>query len=99
MTIWIAIMVLGLISFAVRIAPLATPKRFRESEVVSIFAAELPAALMVLLVIQSFHFHAPWVPQLLGLIMTAAVHLWRKHMLFSIACGMAAYIISSQVIA
>lgn len=63
----------------------------------------LPPAMMGLLVIYCLKgvdltSAAQWLPQLLGVAVTAAVHLWRRNTLLSIAVGTALYMILVQFV-
>ena len=63
----------------------------------------LPAAMMGLLVVYCLKgvdlaSTAQWLPQLLGVAVTAAVHLWRRNTLLSIAVGTALYMILVQFV-
>ena len=63
----------------------------------------LPLAIMTTLVIYcikgiSFAALAGWVPYLLGIAITAALHWWKRNALLSIAGGTAAYMILVQLI-
>jgi branched-subunit amino acid transport protein AzlD len=39
------------------------------------------------------------IPALAGAVVTAALHLWRRNVLLSIACGTAVYMVLSRIIA
>ena len=91
------VLMISLISVAVRVAPLATPKKWRQVKIVQILGITLPPVLMILLVFQSIQFTHPIPPQCVGILITALVHLWQRKMFLSIACGVITYILTSEV--
>ncbi len=65
---------------------------------ITLLGAQLPRAVMAMLVIYclkdvSFTAMNGWLPALLGVAATVALHLWRKQTILSIAGGTAVYML------
>lgn len=88
----LAILVMALATFATRAAPFLLLRRGAEHPLVLYLGRYLPPAVMLLLVVYCLK-DVPWdapphgLPQLLAVAVTAAVHVWRRNALLSIAAG------------
>jgi len=97
------ILAAALITWALRALPFALFARRRLPRVIVYLGHALPPAIMAVLVIYclksvdltAFPFA---LPELLGVAITAALHLWRNNTLLSIAGGTAVYMVMIRVL-
>lgn len=100
--LWIALIILAVISLALRTAPLLIPESLEKHWTVQTIGRLLPAALMVLILIHlmqetPFKAYPYGIPQLVGLAGTMGIHYWRKNLFISIATGMAVFVAASRL--
>ena len=74
------------------------PKGKQPPKFVTWLGSRLPRAVMAMIVVYclkdvSFGNAASWLPPLLGVAATAALHVWKRQMMLSIAGGTAIYMI------
>ncbi|NCL78426.1 AzlD domain-containing protein [Rhodococcus sp. YH1] len=91
-----ALIVMFLVTVGLRAAPFAALARLRESDVVGYLGAAMPAGVMVILVMYTLRDVGPatWLPAVLGLAGTVAVHLWRRSAALSTVAGTAIYVLA-----
>ncbi|MGX7732932.1 branched-chain amino acid transporter permease [Rhodococcus sp. 2H158] len=91
-----ALIVMFLVTVGLRAAPFAALARLRESDVVGYLGAAMPAGVMVILVMYTLRDVGPttWLPAVLGLVGTVAVHLWRRSAALSTVAGTAIYVLA-----
>lgn len=87
-----------------RAAPFLFFSRRKPPAALDYLQAYLPPALMTILVLSAFKdirwADAPHgIPALAGAVATAALHLWRRNVLLSIACGTAVYMVLLRALA
>lgn len=96
------IAVATLATFATRVIPFLFFERHTEHPLVQHLGRYLPAAVMALLAVIFLQRSANWSNSFPGLdavlpgLLVAAVHLWRRNALLSIAAGTAAYMAIQQ---
>jgi len=99
----LVILAAGAATMVTRFLPFAV---FRDGRSVPAFVEwlgeVLPRATMALLIVYclkdvTFASAAGWLPALLGVASTSAVHLWKKNMMLSIALGTAVYMILIRI--
>lgn len=89
----IAVVAIGAaITIALRAAPFAMTARLRSSALMADLARHLPAGIMIILVVHllgDVPLDRPMVGlrELVPVVVTVAVHLWRRHALLSMAAG------------
>lgn len=96
MRILMAVAAMALVTILTRAAPFLFFARRKPPAALDYLQKYLPPALMTILVLASFKdilwSQAPHgLPSVAAAIITALVHLWRRNVLLSIACGTAAY--------
>jgi len=92
-----AVGVAAAITFALRAVPFLLVEPLRASVTVRRLGREMPAGIMVILLIYLVHGAAaegtaPPAAQATGLALTAGLHLWRRNALLSVFAGTAAYV-------
>ena len=96
------IAVTALVIAATRFLPfLIFGEKRKTPEIVTYLGKVLPYAIMGMLVVyclKGTHFAAPegWIPALLGVAITAGLHVWKRSTLLSIIGGTAAYMLLVQ---
>lgn len=96
--------VIALVTAALRFLPFLVFGGGRKTPaVVERLGRVLPGAIMAMLVVyclKGTHFAAPegWIPALLGVAITAGLHVWKRSTLLSIIGGTAAYMLLVQQI-
>jgi branched-subunit amino acid transport protein AzlD len=93
-----AVVVSAAVTWGLRALPFAVLARLRTSAVVTYLAAVMPAGVMVILAAYCLRDlphadRARVLATLLGVAVTAALHLWRRNALLSIVGGTTTYII------
>lgn len=102
--IGITVALSALTTASIRFAPfLLFPNGKKIPAFVQWLGKQLPRAVMAMLVIYclkdvSFAEACNWLPALLGVAVTAGVHLWKKQMIFSISVGTAVYMVLLRVL-
>lgn len=94
--ILLAVAAMALVTILTRAAPFIFFARRKPPAMLDYLQVYLPPALMTILVMASFKdirwAQAPFgLPALAAAALTALIHLWRRNVLLSIACGTAAY--------
>lgn len=97
MRIVMAVVAMALVTVLTRAAPFLFFARRKPPAALDYLQIYLPPALMTILVLASFKdirwSQAPHgMPSVVAAVITALLHLWRRNVLLSIACGTAAYI-------
>ena len=96
--IFLMIFIPGLITQLLRALPFVMFGRRAISPTIRTLGATLPFAIMAVLVVYclrcvSFRRYSYGVPELIGIFITAGLHLWKRHMLLSIAAGTITYML------
>ncbi len=99
----LVLLVGGAITFLSRDLPFILFQNREVPKVVTYLGKVLPMAIMCVLIfycIKDIHFHAPggYLPYLISLALTAAVHLWKRNSFLSIACGTVCYMLLVQLV-
>lgn len=86
------------VTWALRALPFAILAPLRSSQLLPYIAERIPVGVMVILTVYTLrHVNvidpASVVPAMLGVVVTAALHLWKANMLLSIAGGTASYVL------
>lgn len=94
----ITILVAGVCTFATRVIPFAIFGNRKVPEIIKYLGKILPPAIIGVLIIycikDSYNFQLnTFLPQILGIIITAVMHLWRKNVLLSISVGTISYML------
>lgn len=94
----ITILVAGACTFATRVIPFAIFGNRKVPEIIKYLGKILPPAIIGVLIIycikDSYNFQLnTFLPQILGIIITAVMHLWRKNVLLSISVGTISYML------
>ena len=94
----ITILVAGVCTFATRVIPFAIFGNRKVPEIIKYLGKILPPAIIGVLIIycikDSYNFQlSTFLPQILGIIITAVMHLWRKNVLLSISVGTISYML------
>lgn len=92
------LLVCAIITFASRVLPFLIFRNKQVPGLVTYLGKVLPMAIMCVLVfycVRSVSFQSPggYLPEVLALAVTAAIHLWRKNTFLSIFCGTACYML------
>ncbi|MBQ3484746.1 MAG: AzlD domain-containing protein [Clostridia bacterium] len=102
--VWLAVAVIALVTALLRFLPFMIFRGGRKTPaVVERLGAVLPYAIMGMLVIyclKGVHFALPegWAPALIGCLLTAGLHVWRRNTLLSIVSGTVAYMLLVQLV-
>lgn len=100
--VWAIVAVAAVCTFLTRALPfLLFGKRQHVPPVIVYLGRMLPPAVMVTLVVYSIKdisFSAPalWLNEILCILVTIAIHLWKKNALFSITAGTLFYMVLTQ---
>lgn len=94
----ITIIVAAIFTFATRLIPFAAFGKREVPKVVKYLGDVLPPAIIGILIIycikDSYNLEVnTFAPQLIGIIATAVVHLWKKNVLLSISVGTILYML------
>ncbi|MFC7404419.1 branched-chain amino acid transporter permease [Georgenia alba] len=100
--ILLTLLVIFAVTYALRLAPFVALRRVQDSAVVDYLARSMPLGVMAILVVYTLAevdlTAAPHgVPELVGVAVTAGLHLWRRNALLSIIGGTAAYIATQSL--
>ncbi|MPV89833.1 branched-chain amino acid ABC transporter [Georgenia ruanii] len=84
------------VTYALRLAPFLALRRVRDSALVSFLGRTMPLGVMAILVVYTLSAvdltPAPHgLPEVAGVVVTAALHLWRRNALLSIVGGTGTY--------
>lgn len=93
-----AVLVSAAITWAVRAVPFLFIERLRESELLPHLGAVMPVGIMTILVFYTLRntdlgANPATVAVLLGLVVTAALHLWRRNAILSVLGGTAVHVV------
>ncbi|MEA4922579.1 MAG: AzlD domain-containing protein [Eubacteriaceae bacterium] len=99
----ITIAVVAVCTFLTRLAPFALFGRKDPPDSVMYLGKVLPAAVIAVLVVYclrniSFYHAADWMPMFIAIVITAALHIWKKNNLLSIGGGTVCYMVMVQAI-
>ncbi|KAE8763687.1 branched-chain amino acid transporter permease [Georgenia thermotolerans] len=94
--ILLTLLVIFAVTYALRLAPFLALRRVRDSALVSFLGRTMPLGVMAILVVYTLSSvdltAAPHgLPELAGVVVTAALHLWRRNALLSIVGGTGTY--------
>lgn len=102
--VWLTVAVIALVTAALRFLPFVIFGGGRKTpQVVERLGAALPSAIMAMLVVYclkgtSFASAAGWVPALIGVAVTAGLHVSRRNTLLSIVSGTVVYMLLVQLV-
>ncbi|MEU9112397.1 AzlD domain-containing protein [Streptomyces sp. NPDC048483] len=93
-----AVLTVAVITFALRAVPFVCVARLRSSAVTKYLARLMPPGFMVILVVYLLRDvplnNSPYgIPQAVALLVTTALHLWRRNAVLSIVAGTSTYIL------
>lgn len=90
---WAIILVSFAVTYALRGIPFWMAKKWKGSALLEYLAVTMPAGIMLILVIYSLQSvaQASVLATALGVVVTAAFHLWRGQALISITAGVLTY--------
>lgn len=88
-----AVLVSFAVTFTLRGLPFLLSKKQRNSQLMEYLGVTMPAGIMLILVIYSLQEVADksWVAAAIGVVVTAALHLWKGHALVSVTAGVLVY--------
>lgn len=94
----ITILVAGICTFATRVIPFAAFGNRRVPEIIKYLGKILPPAIIGVLIIycikDGYNLELnTLLPQILGIAITAGIHLWRRNVLLSISVGTISYML------
>lgn len=94
--ILLTLLVIFAVTYALRLAPFLALRRVRDSALVSFLGRTMPLGVMAILVVYTLSSvnltAAPYgLPEVAGVVVTAALHLWRRNALLSIVGGTGTY--------
>jgi branched-subunit amino acid transport protein AzlD len=92
-----ALIVMFVITVALRAAPFFALSALRGSPVVAFLGRTMPAGVMLILVMYTLRDvdSTTWLPATIGLGGTVAMHLWRRNAALSTVAGTALYLLAS----
>lgn len=96
--ILLTLLVIGAVTYALRLAPFVALRTLGESKVVAYLGRTMPLGVMAVLVVYTLSSvdltAAPHgLPELVGVAVTAALHLWRHNAMLSIVGGTGSYLV------
>ncbi|MBQ2953654.1 MAG: AzlD domain-containing protein [Clostridia bacterium] len=101
---WLMVAVIALVTAGLRFLPFLIFSGGRKTPaIIERLGAVLPAAMMAMLVVYclkgtSFATAEGWVPVLIGVAVTAGLHVWKRNTLLSIVGGTVCYMLLVQVV-
>lgn len=101
--VWMMVAVIALVTALLRFLPFAVFSGGRKTPaIIERLGAVLPHAIMAMLVVyclKGTHFTSPegWVPALIGVLVTGALHVWKRSTLLSIIGGTVVYMLLVQM--
>jgi len=99
-----AILVIAVVTFGTRVAPFILFGKGKPTPKYIVYIGNyLPPAIMAMLIIyclRNVHLYAfPFgIPEVIGVVVVAALHIWKRNNLISIIGGTAIYMIAVQVV-
>ena len=99
----LTLLVIFAVTYALRLAPFVALRRVRDSAVVDHLARTMPLGVMAILVVYTLSAvdltSSPHgMPEILGVGVTAALHLWRRNAMLSIIGGTGTYMVLLAVL-
>ena len=100
----IAILLMGIITFAIRVGPFAIFGKNKATPKYIVYIGNyLPPAVMAMLIIYclkniNLHVFPFGIPEIIGVITVAVLHIWKHNNLISIIGGTIVYMIEVQLI-
>ena len=100
--VWLTVAVIALVTAGLRFLPFVVFRGGRRTpKIIERLGAVLPRAVMAMLVVYclrsvGFASLKDWLPALVGVAVTAGLHVWRRSTLLSIVAGTAAYMLLVQ---
>ena len=90
---WIIIAIMFAVTFGLRLTPFILRGAMKDSEFLDDLGALMPAGIMVILVVNSFAgvINDGLLAAIIGVAVTAALHLWKSHMTLSLIGGVGSY--------
>lgn len=104
MQVFMTVIIASLVTLMTRlIAFLLFPAGKKAPAFITWLGKQLPRAVMMMLVIyclKDVHFASAggYIPAIVGVVVTAALHLWKRQMIISIAGGTAVYMVLLRVL-
>ena len=101
---WLMVAVIALVTAGIRFLPFLIFSGGRKTPaIVERLGRALPAAVMAMLVVyclRNLEFSAPagWAPALIGVMVTAGLHVWRRSTLLSIVGGTVVHMLLVQLV-
>ena len=97
------IAICGIVTFALRAIPFVVLGGREVPKAITYLGKVLPMSVMTILVVYCvkgvrFDSLANFVPTLVGLVVTALLHLWKKNTFLSIVAGTVVYMLMVQVV-
>lgn len=97
------IAICGIVTFALRAIPFVVLGGREVPKAITYLGKVLPMSVMTILVVycvKGVRFDSPanFVPTLVGLVVTALLHLWKKNTFLSIVAGTVVYMLMVQVV-
>lgn len=94
--IGLAVIVVAVITYICRAAPFVLLRRKQDAPLLTFLTRAMPLGVMVVLIAYTVGevglAPSSWLPPLVGIGMTAGLHLWRGSMALSLVGGTAAYV-------
>lgn len=100
--VWLTVAVIALVTAGLRFLPFVIFRGGRRTpKIIERLGAVLPRAVMAMLVVYclrgvGFAALKDWLPAMVGVAVTAGLHVWRRSTLLSIVAGTAAYMLLVQ---
>lgn len=90
---WILIGIMFAVTFGLRLAPFVLKSKVNDSELLDDLGKLMPAGIMVILAVNSFTGIVGEGPAaaVVGVVVTAALHLWKSNMALSLIGGVGTY--------
>lgn len=90
---WVLILVTFAVTFGLRALPFGVRAWLKDSALLADLGKLMPVGIMVILVAYSFESSAEFgsVAAMLGVVVTAALHLWKGHIMVSLVGGVLTY--------
>ena len=99
----IIILIMSMITFAIRAIPFCFIEIFKDHPLVTYLAKNLPAAIMLILVVYSYR-NLPTpslifnLPAIVSICIIAIVHFWKRNLILSMATGLSIYILAYEIL-
>lgn len=101
--ILLALLVIAVVTYALRLAPFVAVRTLGESRLVAYLGRTMPLGVMAVLVVYTLASvdltAAPHgLPELAGVVVTAGLHLWRRNAMLSIVGGTGTYLLVTALL-